>query len=159
MAKDRADKAEFDRRVQLVLAARLDGAQLHDLVAFAAQQVPPWGVSERQLARYLDAADGLLAQRMERKRGRLIGLHVARREALYARAVNAADYGTALRVLADLAKLQNLYATDKDLKELVKLATAQADRLRELEGRLDAAGGLHATGPGPQSDPPHHPPA
>lgn len=149
--KPKSDRAEFDRRVQQVLAIRLDGAQLHDLIEFAAQQVPPWNVSERQLARYLEAADDLLAKRMERKRGRLIGLHVSRRESLYARAINSADYRTALAVLSDLAKLQNLYASDKDFKELVKIATTQAERLRELEVRLSAT---QAAAPKPEEPPP-----
>lgn len=113
----RADAAEFARRVEAVLRIRLDGAQLHDLVAFAASQLPPWAVSERQLARYLEAADDLLFQRMERKRRRLIGLHMARRESLYARAVNSADYGTALRVLADMANLRGLYPAAKQKHE------------------------------------------
>jgi hypothetical protein len=141
MAKKRKPKAtgpEVAERVAEVLRIRLDGAALHDVVEYAKEK--KWNVSERQLARYLEAADALVVERLEKKRKRVIGLHLARRETLYARCVNAADYRSALAVLTDLAKLQGLYATDRELKELVKLATAQAERLAELEKRLAAAG-------------------
>ena len=51
------------------------------------------------------------------------------------RAVNSADYRTALAILADEAKLRGLYP-EKEVKELVKLATAQGVRIEELERRL-----------------------
>ena len=114
----------------------MDGAAFHDCVTFAAEK--GWGVSERQVGRYIAAADELLAERQDRRRRRVVGLHLARREALYACAVNAADYRTALAILSDLARLRGLYASDKDLKELARLATRQAQRVRELEGKLDA---------------------
>ena len=126
---ERADKAEVARRVEAVLRVRLDGAQLHDLPAWGADQTPPVNVSERQWARYLEQADELIRKRTERRRGRLLGLHVARREALYARAVNAADYSTALRVLADLAHLQRLYLDAAALRDVAR-------RLAELEKRF-----------------------
>ena len=72
-------------------------------------------------------ADDILAERQERKLRPLVALHVARREALYARCVNAADYRSALAVLQDLAKLQGLYPEPKSRR-----------LLREMMGKLDA---------------------
>jgi hypothetical protein len=145
MAK--ADRATIAQRIEEVLRIRLDGAQFHDIVQYAAEN--GWGVNERQLWTYVRRADDLLVEGQEKKRKRVVAVHLARRETLYARCVNAADHRTALAVLADLAKLQGLYASDRDLKELIKLAAAQAERLRELEDRLVAAGPPQSPSPPP----------
>ena len=147
--KSKASKPEVAGRVNELLRIRLDGAAFHDCVAYAEEQA--WNVSERQVGRYIAAADGLLVDRMERSRKRLMARAVAMREALAGRAINAADYRTALAVLDSLAKLQNLFTGTGDVKELVKLASDQAVRLRELEARLDA--GTHAESPAPPERP------
>lgn len=123
----KATNAVVLQRVEEVLAIRLDGAQLHDIRRYASEN--GWGVSDRQLERYIEKADQLLVERRQRKWKRLTALHVARREALYARALQAADFRTALAVLQDMAKLQNLYMDEKKLKQIER-------ELRELEGRL-----------------------
>ncbi|MFO0805100.1 MAG: hypothetical protein U0791_18495 [Gemmataceae bacterium] len=120
-----------------MLRIRLDGAQFHDVFQFAAEK--EWGLSERQVRNYMRKADDLLVERMDRGRKRIIAQHLSRREALYARAVNAADYRTALAILTDSAKLQSLYASERDLRELVKLAAGQDLRIRDLENRLYVA--------------------
>ena len=136
-AKQRADRVEVAKRIEEVLRIRLDGAQFHDVFQFAAEK--EWGLSERQVRNYMRKADDLLVERMDRSRKRTIAQHLSRREALYARAVNAADYRTGLAVLSDLAKIQNLYADSRDLKDLLKLAASQDARIRDLEDRLRAA--------------------
>jgi hypothetical protein len=134
--KPRSSAAEVALRVEEVLRIRLDGAQFHDVVHFASEK--GWGVSDRQVATYIRRADDLLVERQDRSRARTIARRVAQREALFARCINAADYRTALAILTDLDKLRGLYP-EKELKELVRLAAAQAGRLRELEARLDHA--------------------
>lgn len=62
----------------------------------------------------------------------------ARRESLYARCVNSAAYGDALRVLTDLARLQDMYASSTDIKELLRLFAVQDEQLRKLEEQLNA---------------------
>lgn len=133
----KSDNATVAQRVQEVLRIRLDGAEFHDIVQYASEQ--KWGVGERQLWNYVHKADGLLVERQERSRRRLLARHVGQRQALYARCVNAADFRTALAVLADLAKLRGVYP-DRELRELKQLAVTQGQRLRELEGLLRAAG-------------------
>ena len=86
-------------------------------------------MSDRQLERYIEKADKLLVERRQKKWGRMKALHMARREALYARALQAADFRTALAVLQDLAKLQDLYMDEKQLKQFKR-------ELKELEGVL-----------------------
>ncbi|MBX9622700.1 MAG: hypothetical protein K2X82_02695 [Gemmataceae bacterium] len=149
----KASKAEVAARVDAVLRIRLDGAQFHDIVQYAAAH--GWGVEERQLWNYVRKAGELLVERGERSRRRAVALHLARRDALYARAVEAADYRTALAVLADAAKLQGLYVSDRELKEVARLAAAQAARVRELEARLDGRPAeAAAVGDGPGDRPP-----
>ena len=110
--KKKAEAAEVALRVEEVLRIRLDGAQYHDVVQYAAEK--GWELKERQLRLYMSRADDLLVERQEKQRRRIVAQHLARRESLYARAVNAADYRTGLAVLSDLAKLQRLYEPERD---------------------------------------------
>ena len=76
-------------------------------------------------------ADQLLIERRQKKWGRMKVMHLARREALYARALQAADYRTALAVLQDLAKLQDLYMDERELRKVQR-------ELKELDARMKA---------------------
>jgi len=143
----KSDKAETARRVEEVLRVRLDGAQFHDIVQYGSEQ--GWNVGERQIRKYIARADALLVERQDKSRKKVVARHLAQRTALYARAVNAADYRTALAVLADEAKLRGLYP-DREARELRKLAAAQTARIAELERQLHA----HAATEGaPDADP------
>lgn len=106
-----ATAAEMILRVDEVLRIRLDGAQFHDVVEYAREK--GWNVGKSQIGNYIRKADNLLVERTDKRRKRRLAMHEARREALYGRSVNAADYRTALSVLADLAKLQGLYPAEK----------------------------------------------
>jgi len=125
----KATNAVILQRVEEVLVIRLDGAQLHDIRRYASEN--NWGVSDRQLERYIEKADRLLIERRQKKWGRMKVMHLARREALYARALQAADYRTALAVLQDLAKLQEMYLDERELR------TVQRE-LKELQAGLKA---------------------
>ena len=151
MAK--ADNTTVLQRVEEVLRIRLDGAQFHDIREYAVEKA--WGVSDTQLRRYIQKADELLVERQDRSRKKVVARHLAQRQALYARAVNGADYRTALAVLSDEARLRGLYP-EREVRELVKLAAAQGTRIAELERRLHDA---HAPGDGPPAPPPERGPA
>jgi hypothetical protein len=107
----RATQAEVAARVEEVLYCRLNGAEFHDLQAHAREK--GWTVSDRQLWRYVEAADQLLGERFETDRERLFRRHVCQRRALYARALQDGDYRTALVILRDEAQLHGLYAASK----------------------------------------------
>jgi hypothetical protein len=145
MAKKKSDSAEVARRIDEVLRIRLDGAQFHDVLHYASEN--GWGVSERQLRTYLARADELLVERQDRSRKKVIARHLAQRQALFARAVNAADYRTALAILDSDAKLRGLFPDSREVKELLKLAAAQGGRIEELERRLKDALALAAPPP------------
>jgi hypothetical protein len=135
--KRKSEAAEVARRVEEVLRIRLDGAQYHDVLHYSAEK--GWGLKERQIREYIARADDLLVERQEKKRKRVIARRLSMREALFARAVNAADYRTALAILSDMDKLQGHYTSDRDIKEVLRLAAVQEERIRELEDRLHDA--------------------
>ena len=103
----RATSAAVAARVEEVLHCRLNGAEFHDLRAYAAEK--GWGVSDRQLWRYVAASDELIERSFEADRGKLLRRHAMQRRALYARALQDGDYRTALAVAKDEAELHGLY--------------------------------------------------
>jgi hypothetical protein len=157
----KATRAQVRQRVEEVLRIRLDGAEMHDIVQYAAEK--GWGVGERQLWNYVRATDQLLAERLEKDRDKLLARHVAQRRALYARALNAADYRTALAVAKDEAELQGLYRPSVSVKrasddaayidrELARLAAGGAG-LPPGEAADGRAPPGAAGGPGPDLPP------
>ena len=101
----KATDAVVLRRVEEVLAIRLAGAQLRDIRSCVSET--GWGVSDPQLEGYIEKADQLLVERRQKKWERLTAPHLAWRESLYARALCATDFRSALVVLQDSAKLQD----------------------------------------------------
>lgn len=148
--------AELDPdRVKEVLRIRIDGAQFHDVIDYAAEKA--WNATEAECAALIRAADNLLVRRQDRSRKRITARHIAQREALYARALNGADYGTCVRILGEIGKLQGLYDKSRENEQLVALAQAQAARIAELEalaeGRVIAIqGGSDAAEDRPEED-------
>jgi hypothetical protein len=127
------------QRIEEVLRIRLDGAEFHDVVQYAAQQTPPWNVRERQIWSYIARADQLIVERQTRGRKKLLARHFMQRRSLYARSLNAADYRTCHAILAEEAKLRGLYPDTKEVKDLVKLAQSLGMKVEELERRLQNA--------------------
>ena len=104
---------EMARRVEQVLRIRLLGAQFHDIRQYASETDEetgrPWNVCDRQLRRYIDATDDLLVANAEKDRDKIIARHLAQRQALYARAMEAGDLKAALAVMKDECDLRGLY--------------------------------------------------
>jgi hypothetical protein len=130
----RATNAEVLLRVEEVLRIRLDGAEFWDIRDYVREKEKeegsPWflkpgeePMSDTQIWRYSKKADDMILEAHEENRDKLYRRHLAQRRRLYARAVNAGDIGTALRVLRDEAQMIGLYpsADDAALKELEKL--------------------------------------
>jgi hypothetical protein len=122
--KAKASKAQMMLRTVEVLRIRLDGAKLWDVSEYVREQEQtdgsPWKLAEgekplteRQIARYVQRADAMIALSTRESRKRSLARHLARREALYAKAANAGDVNTALAVLRDDAKLRGLYPPAK----------------------------------------------
>jgi hypothetical protein len=127
MKAKRATKAIVQARIDDILRIRLDGAQAWDLCAFVREKEKepgsPWELapgqkplSESQLRRYMAKADALIFMRIRgqtKRRRRLITRHVAIRHNLYAKALSAGDYRTALAAVKDEADLLGLYPPKK----------------------------------------------
>src|SRR5437899_1584257 len=99
----RATETQARQRVEELLRIRLDGAELWDIREYVREKVeandPVWGdvaLSDSQLYRYLERVDELIAESCRAGRKTMLRRHLAQRRAIYARAVNAGDYRTAL---------------------------------------------------------------
>jgi hypothetical protein len=129
--------AEVRRRVYEVLKLRLGGAEFADIREYATAPEQAWNVSDSQLWRYVRAADRLCKRHFDAKAGHLLARHLLQRRQLYAHAMAAGDYRTALAVLQDEAKLEALYPP-------TKIAPTNPEGDRPYEGSLSDAERLAA---------------
>src|SRR5215469_7170295 len=120
----RATKAQIQARVEEVLAIRMDGAEFWHVREYAREKEQEEGsawqldegqkpLSDGQLWRYIAKADRLIAESCRASRKKLLRRHLAQRRNLFAKAVSAGDYRTALAVARDEAELQGLYPPKK----------------------------------------------
>jgi hypothetical protein len=111
-------------RLDEILRIRLDGAEFWDMREYVREKETEAGsawelapeqkpLSDGQLRRYLTRIDALIAESCRASRKRLLRRHFAQRRNLYAKAVSAGDYRTALAVLRDEAELSGLYPPKK----------------------------------------------
>ncbi len=162
----KATNAQIQQRVEEVLRIRLDGAEFWDVREYAREKeqeagsawtVPEGGkpLSDGQLWRYIARADKLIAESCRASRKKLLRRHLAQRRNLFAKAVSAGDYRTALAAARDEAELQGLYPPKKiaptnpkgDEPYAGNLTDAErAAALEALYARLGAGGGGAAPG-------------
>jgi len=109
----KSTKAVVAQRVNEVLKLRLGGAEFLDIREYAAAPEQAWGVSDTQLWRYIREADALCKEHFDAKAEHLLTRHLLQRRTLYAHAMGAGDFRTALAVLQDEAKLEGLYPATK----------------------------------------------
>jgi hypothetical protein len=109
----KSTKAEVRQRVEEVFKLRLGGANFPDILQYASAPEQAWGVSERQIWNYIKAADQLLLERFDAKAPHLLNRHLLQRNQVYAHAMGAGDFRTALAILQDEAKLEGLYPPTK----------------------------------------------
>src|SRR5215813_6549926 len=97
-----ASKAQVELRLTEIVRVRLDGAKEWDVSEYVREEEQkdgsPWKVqdgetplSDRQIRRYIERADRLIAESTDKDRERLLTRHLARRENLFGKAVNAGD--------------------------------------------------------------------
>jgi hypothetical protein len=139
----KADQALVQSRVDEILRIRLDGASRTDILQYVAEK--RWEISERQVDNYIQKTTEILRAQAKGARKGLLALHIGRREALYARAVNAGDYGRALAVLESLAKLQGLVTEKHQVKHSgsvsqVHVYLPQKEALENGEGQTEGPG-------------------
>jgi hypothetical protein len=115
----RSTKREVCERIAEVCKLVLLGAEAADLREFALEK--GWNISTAQLRRYHAHALKKFARLVEKDHDRNFARHVLQRRALYARAMEAGDWRSALAIAKDEAELLALYP----------------DKLDELTRRLD----------------------
>jgi hypothetical protein len=135
----KSTKVEVRRRVNEVYNLRLGGAEFADIREYAAAPERNWGVSDSQLWRYVRAADALCLEYFDARADHLRARHLLQRRQLYAHALGAGDYRTALAVLKDEAELEGLYPPQKiaptdptGSKEYVAAVRVEFEQLRKL---------------------------
>lgn len=112
------------QRIAEVLRLRLDGAEAYDVRHYIAEKEAaaevPWIIpedgsplSERQIRSYIQSADAQVGATIRRSSATDLRRHIALRRNLYRRALAAEDYRAAQSILADLAKLLDLYPAAK----------------------------------------------
>src|SRR5262249_42077469 len=119
-----------------------------------------WGVSERQLRRYLSAAHRRIREILDQEQHEVYSRHLMQRRAIYARCLKANDLRAALGVLKDEAHLHGLYphAKTKSQPEHPPSTAAEPDgALVDILPELQAA--LDRLGPDPGPADPASPPA
>jgi hypothetical protein len=166
----KATSAQVLTRVEEVLQIVLLGGELHDLREHAREN--GWNLSDGQLRRYQSRALELARERLDKDRGRLMARHLLQRRAMYARAMKAGDWRTALSVAKDEAELLGLYPPKKiapttpdgeesyepvsGLASLIPELQRAVDRHRQGAGgedpRQSTAVGALAIGPGPADE-------
>lgn len=118
--KPPATNAQVELRVSEILRIRLDGAEFWDVREYAREQEQidgsPWKLadgdkpmSDGQLWRYIAKSDEMIREQCRASRNRIIRRHTAQRRNMYAKAVAAGDYRTALACLDSEAQLLGLY--------------------------------------------------
>ena len=106
-------RAETSRRTALVAELVIAGSRGHDVLAWSMQTDVatgrPWNVTLRACQKMVARAYAYIADDCERNRDKLMGRHVAQRQAIYRQAMAGGDYGAALAAAKDEAALQGLY--------------------------------------------------
>lgn len=152
-------KATVLRRIDQVLQIRLAGAEFWDVRQYVRDQEAVAGsdwevpaglapMADSTVYSYIKRADKLIVESHERSRKKLLRRHLAQRRHLYARAVAAGDFRTALTVLRDEALLIGLYPNGEDQirKEIARLKE-DLDKLVGLEGGVAGDQGPHRGDP------------
>jgi hypothetical protein len=109
----RSTKAELQRRIEEVFRLRLGGAGFLDVRDFARAPEQSWNVSDSQLWRYIQAADALVKEHGQANREFIFARSLLRHDQVWAHAMGAGDFRTALAAEADLLKLVGAYAPTK----------------------------------------------
>lgn len=103
----KSTKATVAKRIEEVTKLLVHGAEFEDIRQIATTR--GWGVSDRQIRRYMKWALERMAKDASRDRRQVLGLHLKKRRALYAQSIRGDNHRLALQIIRDEAKLQGLY--------------------------------------------------
>ena len=130
----KSTKATVAQRVDEVFRLLVVGARAPDILQCASTR--GWRVGDRQIRRYVASARDQMVELANSKRGNLLGLQMAQRQALYARAFKEGDIAMCLDILKDDAKLLGLYQKPNAVPVILsEQSPAQDLELRNLPPR------------------------
>lgn len=120
----KATEAETELRIEEVMQLILSGAMYQNIRQYTSGKqlagTPPWNrgpgqkpLHERTLREYMARATERIVAAARESEVNALEKHIAMRRDLYARALEAGEHGTALSIMADLAKLTDLYPAPK----------------------------------------------
>jgi hypothetical protein len=105
----RGSKAEIRRRIDRTVDLILEGKPTRDIVRFGTEN---WGLSRRQIEKYIALATKRIEQLGERTTSLSYGMAVARLERLFNLSLNCTEIRDALLVLKELHKIQGLHGIE-----------------------------------------------
>jgi hypothetical protein len=112
MAENKANKAEVQRRTNVILDLLLDGLRRHEVLQYASKQTD-WSLSDRQIDEYISRANEAIENHRSEERAKRINKTEMRLEKLLTRALSKQDHRLVRLVLEDIRKLFGLDAPTK----------------------------------------------
>ena len=119
MAK-KSGKVEFEQRVSEVYELLLNGYERPYIVRYGGEK---WGVSDRQIEKYMRLAQGVLLEEIKSDRSNLLAKEVGQRNFLYRKAVRDGSWASAQQIADSRAKLLGLFDKPKDMPLLTAINT------------------------------------
>jgi len=120
--------AEVAKRCETVLSLMVMGLTRKEICQYASEKAdPPWGVSDRQVDRYIAEAKESIKKASAIKAEHELGIAILRLEDLYKRSIAIQDYKAALAVQKERHELLSLKkgnAPDRDTGNIDELIAA-----------------------------------
>ena len=107
MAKSTQTEVQPELSKCWIFDLRLLGKTMNEISQYGAEQ--GWNVGHRQLWKYAEQADAVLAEQLSASREKMFARHLGQRRTLYGIAMQQRDVKAALAVLRDEAELLGLY--------------------------------------------------
>jgi hypothetical protein len=136
----RATKAEHEQRIEQVCRLLIQAAQRRDVITWA---TPRWGVGERQLDKYIAAAQERIAQSLPGDRTYEIALSLRRHTFVYGQAMKDGKLTVAEKALEGIDRL--LRRSGGDGSQQPDIATIRKN-LTEIATELFKTGELDEIG-------------
>jgi hypothetical protein len=126
----RSSKAEIQLRVDQTVTLILEGKATRDIVRYGSQN---WGLSRRQIEKYIAVATRRIEQAGDRKTSLAYGMAVARLERLFNLSLNGAEIQNAIQVLKELHKLQGLHKIERSEQSPEEFARRLWIQMQQME--------------------------
>ena len=104
------NKIEMENKVAIISKQLLSELTYQEICLQASEN---WGISSRQVTRYIKHCYDLWHKDFEKKRKRNLDYHLAKRADLYKQAYSKKQWNICLEIIRDEAKLAGIYPAEK----------------------------------------------